>query len=209
MSIPGASAPCQGPCTAAVAQALSKATAGAVQYALCRGTIVAALPHASWGLSAVLPWFRQVNGMELEVQDLAGEAAVMARSHTFLGLGCSRCAAADSLILSILPVLCLPKRMPVPGPALALVWTLPHCLVCMGQGNRMLTPAPAPVGQAAATHSLMVTQLAAACRLSRWDLRDPDLATGQAPVVAYADGKDYGRSAQLSCMATAGEGPTA
>ena len=99
--------------------------------------------------------------MELEVQDLAGEAAGMARGHTFLGLGCSRCAAAESLILSTLPVLCLPKRMPVPGPALALVWTLPHCLVCMGQSNRMLTPAPAPVGQAAATHSLMVTQLAA------------------------------------------------
>ena len=26
-------------------------------------------------------------------------------------------------------------------------------------------------------------------------------------MVAYAEGKDYGRSAQLSCMATAGEGP--
>ena len=42
-------------------------------------------------------------------------------------------------------------------------------------------------------------------RLSRWDLRDPELAAGQSPVVTYSDGKDYGRRAHLTAMATAGE----
>ena len=37
--------------------------------------------------------------MELEVQDLAGEEAGMVRGHTFLGLGCSRYAAAGLLIM--------------------------------------------------------------------------------------------------------------